>query len=103
MTTETDRKATPRTVATNVVATLTIVKGVLNGYQNKRMYLAPHLPEQKLENAIDAYATDVLPREVLLLYDDTVWEGCRDGLMITTRQVRYRNTSEDVDDLYFSV
>ena len=46
-------------------------------------YLAPNIPSAKLANARNTYAPYVNRQDVLALYDDTVFGGAREGLILT--------------------
>ncbi|MBB6064984.1 J domain-containing protein [Pseudoxanthomonas broegbernensis] len=47
------------------------------------MYARPKIPRKKLEGAISSYAPTVSPRDVLVLLDDTVFGGAKEGLLVT--------------------
>ncbi|RDZ27472.1 J domain-containing protein [Lysobacter silvisoli] len=48
-----------------------------------KVYARPHIPRKKLEGAIGSYAPAVTPSEVLVLLDDTVFGGAKEGLLVT--------------------
>jgi curved DNA-binding protein CbpA len=48
-----------------------------------RIYVAPHIPLNKLAKAISNYAPEERPNSILLLIDDTFWGGGGDGLLLT--------------------
>ncbi|UGB37247.1 J domain-containing protein [Frateuria soli] len=47
------------------------------------VYIFPHIPMKKLSGAISAYAPSIDPLEVLVLLDDTVFGGAREGMIVT--------------------
>lgn len=47
------------------------------------VYTYPHIPVKKLMSAISAYAPAIDPRDVLVLLDDTVFGGAREGMIVT--------------------
>ncbi len=51
------------------------------------IFMAPDIPENKLSAALMSYAPDVLPKDVLVLVDDTVWGGAKEGLIVTRKKL----------------
>lgn len=47
-----------------------------------KIYVKPNIPSKKLNNAL-SYASGVVPEDVLILIDDTVFGGARDGILVT--------------------
>lgn len=76
-------------------ASLAIVNELLNGFKNERIYVAPTIPKIKLKNALKSYGFDMSPSQILLLYDDTLFGGAREGLMIARDAVCWHNIGED--------
>lgn len=52
-----------------------------------RIYVAPHIPADKLANALESYAPKINADSVLVLLDDTVWGGAREGMIVTENTV----------------
>ena len=52
------------------------------------------IPSDKLKNALATYAPQVSDSEVLLLYDNTVFGGAKDGLILADDGVYWRNAME---------
>lgn len=46
------------------------------------VFVKPNIPHKKLMNAL-GYAPDAKPEDVLLLIDDTVFGGAKDGMLVT--------------------
>lgn len=55
------------------------------------LYLAPDLPEKLLRNALNDYASSVLPEEVLAIYDATMLGSAKDGAVFTADRLVYQN------------
>lgn len=70
------------------------IRTALGAFADKQIFLAPQIPLSKVANAIEAYAPGLKPDEVLLLYDNTVWGGSRDGLLLTAHEVWWHNMTE---------
>lgn len=47
-----------------------------------KVYVKPNIPHKKLMNAL-GYAPDARPEDVLILIDDTVFGGAKDGMLVT--------------------
>lgn len=56
------------------------------------LYVTPDLPPDKRQNALDDYALDVNPEEVLALYDATLMGNAKDGAVFTADRVVFQNT-----------
>lgn len=63
------------------------VKQIVDKYSNciseRKLFLTPNIPNEKLNNAIRSYGCGVSADEVILLLDDTVWGGAKEGLLMT--------------------
>ena len=70
------------------------IKTSLEGFSDKSLFVGT-IPPKKLNNAIKAYATEVAPEDVLLLYDDTVFGSAKDGFLLTAKAVYWRNDGGD--------
>jgi len=49
----------------------------------KKVYVKPNIPMKKLNGALGSYAKSVAPEDVLVLIDDTVFGGAKEGLVLT--------------------
>ena len=47
----------------------------------------PNIPPKKLRNALESYAPGIAPADVLVLIDDTVFGGAKEGMIITKRKL----------------
>ena len=70
------------------------MKKSLEGLAGKSLFIGT-IPPKKLKNAINTYATQVAPEDVLVLYDDTVFGGAKDGFLLTADAVYWRNDGGD--------
>lgn len=55
-----------------------------------RIHLAPRIPAKKLYAALRSYGHGMEPRDVLVLIDDTLLGGAREGVMLTQHEVRMK-------------
>ncbi|WP_346796053.1 hypothetical protein R5M92_11325 [Halomonas sp. Bachu 37] len=51
-----------------------------------KVFVKPKIPAKKLLNAL-SYAPGVNPDEVLILVDDTVFGGAKDGFLVTREAI----------------
>ena len=51
------------------------------------IFVYPNIPQKKLFGAIGSYANDVKPEEVIILVDDTVFGGAKEGILITNNAI----------------
>lgn len=66
------------------------------------IYLAPNIPPRKLANARRAHARHLPEGErVLLLYDDTLFGGGREGVLLTPQRICWKNFLEHPRSLAF--
>ena len=74
----------------------------LGGFTNPRLFLAGDIPTEKLNSALENYAKSVAKDDVLLLYDNTVFGGAQDGLILTSEAVHWRNYLEEVERIRYA-
>lgn len=55
------------------------------------LFVVPHLPDDRLENALSSFAEDVDRDEVLALYDATLSGTGRDGAVFTAERFVFQN------------
>ncbi|WP_413283638.1 hypothetical protein [Vibrio sp. MA40-2] len=73
------------------------------------IYLKPNIPTKKLTGAIGKYAQDIAPEEIIVLVDDTVFGGAKEGMILTSYEILGNEKFEDafcvsydeVDDIGF--
>jgi hypothetical protein len=75
---------------------------LLDGFAHPRLFLAGNIPTEKLNSALENYAKKVAKKDVLLLYDDTVFGGAQDGLILTSEAVHWRNYLEEVERIRYA-
>ena len=63
----------------------------------ERVFVAPYIPRKKLWGALDSYGEGVRAQDVVVLIDDTVFGGAREGIWITETQIRSKAKFEDED------
>ena len=79
-----------------------LINQILGGFTNSRVFVAPNIPSKKLKNAVTTYGCGVRQSSVLLLYDDTLFGGARNGLMITKDSVCWKNKSGNATRVLYS-
>lgn len=65
------------------------------------VYLAPHIPEQKLQGAASYLPVSVVLSDVLMLIDDTVFGSAKAGLCLTERGIYTKESFEDSNMFLF--
>lgn len=63
----------------------------------ERVFVAPHIPRKKLLGALGGYGEGLRAQDVVVLIDDTVFGGAREGVLITEAQIRGKAKFEAVD------
>jgi TIR domain len=64
-------------------------------------YVGSAIPPHKLHNALQSYAPDLDPSEVLAVHDNTVFGGASNGFLLTRTAIYWRNLGETPDSLEF--
>jgi len=54
----------------------------------ERVFVVPNIPRKKLQGALDSYGERLRAQDVVVLIDDTVFGGAREGVLITETQIR---------------
>jgi TIR domain-containing protein len=73
----------------------------LEGFTDNSVFVGT-VPSKKLKNAIATYASQVSPEDVLLLYDNTTFGSAKDGLLLTSDAVYWRNNDGERDQLHYA-
>jgi hypothetical protein len=60
-----------------------------------RMYVYPEFDDEKLDNAIKAYAPQVDKETVLVLFDSTMWGSGKEGFLLTPDKLYHKALLED--------
>ncbi len=63
----------------------------------ERVFVAPHIPRKKLQGALDSYGERLRAQDVVVLIDDTVFGGAREGVLITETQIRCKTRFEQAE------
>ena len=64
------------------------------GFNETKIHCFPNIPHDKAQKAIATYASHVSYDEVLILVDDTLWGGCKEGIMLTLMELFARKVME---------
>lgn len=78
------------------------IQKALKDCADSHLYLGEAIPPDKLANAISSYAPDVSPKDVLLFFDNTVFGGAKDGLLLTAEAVYWHNISSKPGQIKYS-
>ena len=60
---------------------------IFSGIRDDKIFPAPDIPSKKLGNALKSFAPSVSANDVLVLIDDTLFGGCKDGFLITREAI----------------
>lgn len=52
-------------------------------YSCERLYIRPNIPPKKLHAAIESYGNGITSQQVIVLIDDTLFGGSKEGILIT--------------------
>ncbi|WP_293716822.1 J domain-containing protein [Stenotrophomonas sp. UBA7606] len=63
----------------------------------ERVFVAPDIPKKKLQAALDSYGEKLRAQDVVVLIDDTVFGGAREGVLITETQIRCKAKFEQAE------
>ncbi|MBB3801108.1 curved DNA-binding protein CbpA [Xanthomonas arboricola] len=69
----------------------------LNGEPLERIFVAPRIPQKKLAGALESYGQGLHPQDVVVLIDDTLFGGAREGVLITEAQIRCKAVFQPVE------
>ncbi|MFK7804398.1 MAG: hypothetical protein AB8G95_22375 [Anaerolineae bacterium] len=70
------------------------IRLLLSDFSDDSFYIKDNIPLNKLNNAINSYATDIMPDQVLILYDDTLFETAKKGVLLTKDSVHWKINQE---------
>jgi len=65
------------------------------------IFVSPNIPQKKLFGAIKSYAKDVRPEEVIILVDDTVFGGAKEGVLATNNAIYSKELFESPKKVQF--
>ncbi len=68
-----------------------IVSHHASSIEDHHIFLHPNIPPKKISSALEAYAKDVEPDEVLVLIDSTLSGNAKDGALLTATGFYARN------------
>lgn len=55
-----------------------------------KVFVAPQIPLKKVSGALSTYAKGIAPSDILVLFDNTVFGSAKDGVVITSKEIRLR-------------
>lgn len=67
------------------------IKENVAGLAKKDIYVAPEIPEKKLNNVIKAYDCSDYKNSILAIYDNTLLGSAKEGLVFTGEKLLYNN------------
>lgn len=62
----------------------------VTGITSDAIFFAPNIPKDKLSNALAAYGSAVSEADVVILIDDTFWGSAKEGILITTDALLFK-------------
>lgn len=74
---------------------LKILKKYTQTINDPNIFFQPDIPEKKMKNAIEAYASSVEKEDILVLIDNTVFGKADEGLLITKEMLYTRLAFEN--------
>lgn len=73
-----------------------------NGFFSKeKIHVHPKIPMQKKLNALSSYCAGLDSNEVIILIDDTLFGGAKEGVIITNEKIIAKEMFEDPREVYF--
>jgi hypothetical protein len=63
--------------------------------QSSNIYVRPYFDQKKLYNAINSYALDIPPNDIILMVDDTTFGSGKDGALVTMGLLRTKKIFSD--------
>jgi hypothetical protein len=69
---------------------------------SEQIYSAPNFPARKLANVLKTYAEGVIANDVLLLFDNTVFGGAKEGFLMTDEALYWHNMKSPFKTLKFT-
>jgi len=75
-------------------AVVNCIRRVMTGHPMSNGYLVPHIPDDKLANAVVSYARDAKAIRVIFLYDLTVWGSAKEGICLTEETLYWKSGEE---------
>lgn len=55
--------------------------------EDGNIYVKPNIPPNKAKNAIASYASDILPKDIIVLVDETITGSGKSGILITEKTI----------------
>jgi len=70
------------------------IRRVMTEHPMTNGYLVPHIPDDKLANAVVSYARDAKASRIVFLYDMTVWGSAKQGICLTEETLYWKSSEE---------
>jgi len=75
------------------------IKESVRNIAKKGIYIAPDIPEKKLNNVIKAFNCESFQKSILAIYDNTLLGSAKEGLVFTGEKLLYNN--ESLYEIYY--
>lgn len=66
-----------------------------NANKTSKVFIYPNIPQKKLDNIFKIYqkiGLYIYPNDVLVIFDDTIWGGARESIIITEKFICYKES-----------
>lgn len=73
-----------------------LIKNAGSKLVSNKVYLRPHIPEKKLQYALNSYGSGISQEDVIILVDDTLFGSGKDGILITDNSIYIKIFSESL-------
>ena len=60
-----------------------------NYFSGHYMYISPNIPEKIMHGAVNKYANDLIPEEVLAIWDNTILENGKSGVLFSKKAIYF--------------
>ena len=74
----------------------------MKDYPDNKIFYSPNIPSKKIRNALPSYAQQIAPEEIIVLIDDTVFGGAKEGMIITKDGIYSKELTENPLSYSFS-
>ncbi len=72
------------------------------GAVSKKVFIAPEIPEKKLNNAVKAFHCEDNIGSIIAIYDNTLLGSAKEGLVFTGEKIIYKSSSSEPTELHFN-
>lgn len=78
------------------------IRKAFKGVTHNSLYFCGAIPPEKASAATKAYAPNVAPDAIMLLYDNTILGGAKDGFLLTVDAIYWRNNLHNTGHYRFA-